>query len=67
MHDAIIASATMHARVFDQFVDWVSGSNWSYVAIFTVSMLDAFADRAERDCGDHRRRRRQRRPVAAAA
>ena len=28
--------------MFDQFVDWVSGSNWSYVAIFTVSMLDAF-------------------------
>jgi membrane protein DedA with SNARE-associated domain len=28
--------------MFDQFVDWVSGSSWSYVAIFTVSMLDAF-------------------------
>ena len=28
--------------MFDQFVDWVSGSQWSYVAIFTVSMLDAF-------------------------
>jgi membrane-associated protein len=37
----IIASATM-ASVFDQFVDWVSGSRWSYVAIFAVSMLDAF-------------------------
>ena len=28
--------------MFDQFVDWVSGSKWSYVAIFAVSMLDAF-------------------------
>jgi membrane protein DedA with SNARE-associated domain len=28
--------------VFDQFVDWVSGSKWSYAAIFAVSMLDAF-------------------------
>ncbi len=28
--------------MFDQFVDWVSGSQWSYVAIFSVSMLDAF-------------------------
>jgi membrane-associated protein len=28
--------------VFDQFVDWVSGSSWSYVAIFVVSLLDAF-------------------------
>jgi membrane protein DedA with SNARE-associated domain len=28
--------------MFDQFVDWVSGSSWSYVAIFAVSMLDAF-------------------------
>ena len=28
--------------MFDQFVDWVSGSSWSYVAIFVVSMLDAF-------------------------
>src|SRR3954454_16724665 len=23
-------------------VDWVSGSNWSYLAIFGVAMLDAF-------------------------
>jgi membrane protein DedA with SNARE-associated domain len=30
------------ALVFDQFVDWVSGSKWSYVAIFAVSLLDAF-------------------------
>ncbi|HET9242756.1 MAG TPA: DedA family protein [Gaiella sp.] len=28
--------------MFDQFVDWVSGSSWSYVAIFAVSLLDAF-------------------------
>jgi membrane protein DedA with SNARE-associated domain len=24
------------------FLDWVSGSNWSYLAIFTVAALDAF-------------------------
>jgi membrane-associated protein len=28
--------------VFQQMVDWVSGSNWSYVAIFGVAVLDAF-------------------------
>ena len=28
--------------MFDQFVDWVSGSSWSYVAIFAVSAIDAF-------------------------
>lgn len=28
--------------MFDQFVQWVSGSSWSYVAIFAVAMLDAF-------------------------
>jgi membrane-associated protein len=28
--------------VFNQMVDWVSGSNWSYLAIFGVAMLDAF-------------------------
>jgi membrane-associated protein len=28
--------------VFDQFVDWVSGSKWSYAAIFAVSAIDAF-------------------------
>ena len=28
--------------MFDTFVDWVSGSRWSYVAIFAVSLLDAF-------------------------
>jgi membrane protein DedA with SNARE-associated domain len=28
--------------VFDQFVDWVGGSRWSYAAIFAVSVLDAF-------------------------
>ena len=28
--------------MFHQMVDWVSGSNWSYVAIFGVAVLDAF-------------------------
>ena len=28
--------------MFDQFVDWVSGSRWSYAAIFGVALLDAF-------------------------
>ena len=28
--------------MFDQFVDWVSGSRWSYAAIFAVALLDAF-------------------------
>jgi membrane protein DedA with SNARE-associated domain len=28
--------------VFDQFVDWVGGSRWSYAAIFAVALLDAF-------------------------
>ena len=28
--------------MFEQMVDWVSGSNWSYVAIFAVAVLDAF-------------------------
>jgi membrane-associated protein len=28
--------------VFNQMVDWVSGSNWSYLAIFAVAVLDAF-------------------------
>ena len=28
--------------MFDQFVDWVSGSRWSYAAIFAVAVLDAF-------------------------
>lgn len=28
--------------MFDTFVDWVSGSRWSYAAIFAVSLLDAF-------------------------
>ena len=28
--------------MFDQFVDWVSGSSWSYVVIFAVSVIDAF-------------------------
>ena len=28
--------------MFDQFVDWVGGSRWSYAAIFAVAMLDAF-------------------------
>ena len=30
------------AVVFHQMVDWVSGSNWSYLAIFGVAVLDAF-------------------------
>ena len=30
------------AVVFQQMVDWVSGSNWSYVAIFAVAVIDAF-------------------------
>lgn len=28
--------------MFAQMVDWVSGSNWSYAAIFAVALLDAF-------------------------
>ena len=28
--------------MFHQMVDWVSGSNWSYVAIFAVAVIDAF-------------------------
>ncbi len=28
--------------MFHQMVDWVSGSNWSYAAIFGVAVLDAF-------------------------
>ena len=28
--------------MFDMFLDWVSGSNWSYLAIFSVALLDAF-------------------------
>jgi membrane-associated protein len=28
--------------VFNMFLDWVSGSNWSYLAIFAVAVLDAF-------------------------
>jgi membrane-associated protein len=28
--------------VFQQMVDWISGSNWSYVAIFSVAVIDAF-------------------------
>jgi membrane-associated protein len=28
--------------VFNQWIDWVSGSNWSYVVIFAVAVLDAF-------------------------
>jgi len=28
--------------VFHSWVDWVSGSNWSYLAIFAVAVLDAF-------------------------
>jgi len=28
--------------MFQQMVDWVSGSNWSYVAIFAVAVIDAF-------------------------
>ena len=28
--------------MFAQMVDWVSGSNWSYAAIFGVAVIDAF-------------------------
>ncbi len=28
--------------MFNQMIDWVSGSNWSYVAILAVAILDAF-------------------------
>lgn len=28
--------------MFAQMVDWVSGSDWSYLAVFTVAVLDAF-------------------------
>ena len=28
--------------MFHVMVDWVSGSNWSYVAIFAVAVIDAF-------------------------
>jgi membrane-associated protein len=28
--------------MFQMMVDWVSGSNWSYVAIFAVAVIDAF-------------------------
>jgi membrane-associated protein len=28
--------------MFQQMVDWVSGSNWSYLAVFGVAALDAF-------------------------
>ncbi len=28
--------------MFAQMIDWVSGSNWSYLAIFGVAVLDAF-------------------------
>jgi membrane-associated protein len=43
-HERIIAcavAATMQP-MFDQFVDWISGSRWSYAAIFAVAVLDAF-------------------------
>jgi len=30
------------ADVFNMFLDWVSGSNWSYLAIFAVAVIDAF-------------------------
>ena len=28
--------------MFNQMIDWVSGSNWSYLAILGVAILDAF-------------------------
>ena len=28
--------------VFHQMIEWVSGSNWSYAAVFAVAVLDAF-------------------------
>src|SRR4029079_16715003 len=30
------------AVVFNQMVDWVSGSDWSYIAVLGVAILDAF-------------------------
>ncbi len=30
------------AVVFHQMIEWVSGSNWSYAAIFAVAVIDAF-------------------------
>ena len=52
--------------MFDQFVDWVSGSRWSYAAIFAVSLLDAFfpivpSETAVITGGVRRERRRPRR------
>ena len=40
----IIAASRLceDAVVFNQMVDWVSGSNWSYLAIFGVAVIDAF-------------------------
>ena len=32
--------------MFSQMIDWVSGSNWSYVAVFAVAVLAAFNDMA---------------------
>jgi membrane-associated protein len=31
-----------HAVVFEQAVDWISGSSWSYVIVFGFAVLDAF-------------------------
>ncbi len=28
--------------VFHQMIEWVSGSNWSYAAVFAVAVIDAF-------------------------
>jgi membrane-associated protein len=30
------------ARMFQQAVDWVSGSNWSYLVVFAFAIIDAF-------------------------
>ena len=69
-HRLIIAtrvSARMR-QVFESIVDAVSGSNWSYLIVFAIAMLDAFfPDRAERGDRDRgRRRRRSGRPPRRA-
>ena len=57
---AVRVSARMHV-VFNQMIDWVSGSNWSYLVILGVAILDAFfpfvPSEIDRDRGRHPRRR----------
>ena len=49
--------------MFHQMVDWVSGSNWSYLVILGVAILDAFfpfvPSETHRDRGGHARGRRE--------